>query len=201
MGDDRKVEILQRSLRYQGYFKVEALRLRHSLFAGGMGPPISRELVQRGHAVAVLPYDPVGDEIVMIEQFRIGPWAAGDAAWTMEVVAGIIEAGEDPIDVARRETREETGLEVADLVEMMAIYTTPGALSEHVRIYCGRVDASGAGGVHGLAAEGEDILVHVLPYRDVLAGLENGRFNVGPAVLALQWLALHRERLRERWLP
>ena len=203
-----EVEIIDKSTAYQGHYRVDRYRLRHTLFAGGWGREIGREVLERGHAVAVLPYDPARDAVVLIEQFRIGaylhggdsPWhGGGDSPWLLEIVAGLFDADEGPEEVARREAAEEAGLELGELVPVAAFYTSPGAVTEHVEVYCARVDSRGAGGIHGLAEEGEDIRVLVMPFAEAMAALAAGRVRNSPALVALQWLALNREDLRARW--
>ena len=197
---DRKVDVIERTTVFQGYYRVDAYRLRHSLHQGGMGAEIRREVLERGHAVLVVPYDPVRDEVVLIEQFRIGPFARSDQPWCLEVVAGGIEEGEELEDVVRREAMEEASIELDNITHALDCFTSPGAVSEHISIYCARTDAATAGGVHGLAEEGEDIKVVVMPFADVMAALDDGRINAAPAIVALQWLALHREQIRRQWL-
>jgi len=193
------VELLDKSERYSGFFRINCYRLRHRLFAGGWSGAIEREVFERGHAVGVLPYDPVADSVVLIEQFRIGALVAGMSPWLIEVVAGIAEEGEAPEEVARRETQEEAGLEIQALMPMCRYLVSPGGSSESVRLYCGRVDSRGAGGIHGLAEEHEDIRVDRLPYGDAMRLLEEGRVTNSVSLIALQWLALHRDRVRAAW--
>ena len=193
------VELLDKSERYSGFFRINGYRLRHRLFAGGWSGVIEREVFERGHAVGVLPYDPVADSIVLIEQFRIGALVAGMSPWLIEVVAGIAEEGEAPEEVARRETQEEAGLEIQALMPMCRYLVSPGGSSESVRLYCGRVDSRGAGGIHGLAEEHEDIRVDRLPYGEAMRLLEEGRVTNSVSLIALQWLALHRDRVRAAW--
>ena len=197
---DRTVEALDRRTLYQGYCRLNEYRLRHSLYGGGMSADITREVMERGHAVFVLPYDPVRDEVVMIEQFRIGPYVNGDQPWSLEIVAGMIEDGEALEDVVRREAREEAGIEVWNITYCLGFYASPGTTSEHFTIFCARTDTAAAGGIHGLAEEGEDILVIVMSFGKVMAALDNGRINCGPVIAAVQWLALHRDEIRQRWL-
>ncbi|MBT3369991.1 MAG: NUDIX domain-containing protein [Rhodospirillaceae bacterium] len=197
---DRKVDVIEKTTVFQGYYRVDSYRLRHSLYRGGMGAEISREVLERGHAVLVLPYDPVRDEVVLIEQFRIGPFARGDQPWSLEVVAGIIEDGEELEDVVRREAMEEAGIELSHITHALDCYASPGAVTEQISIYCARTDASLAGGIHGVEAEGEDIKVIVMPFGEVMKALDDGRINAGPAIIAVQWLALHRDEIRLRWL-
>ena len=193
------VELLEKSESYSGFFRINRYRLRHRLFAGGWSGAIEREVFERGHAVGVLPYDPVADSVVLIEQFRIGALVAGMSPWLIEVVAGIAEEGEAPEEVARRETLEEAGLEIQALIPMCRYLVSPGGSSESVRLYCGRVDSRRAGGIHGLAEEHEDIRVDHLPYGEAMHLLEEGLVTNSVSLIALQWLALHRDRVRAAW--
>ena len=193
------VQIIARDEAYRGYMGVDAYRLRHRRHAGGWTGEMSRELIERGHAVAVLPYDPARDEVVLIEQFRIGAYAAGRPPWQIEIVAGIIEEGEALEDVARRECTQECGCRVGALVHVCDILTSPGVMSETAAIYCGRTDTAGVGGFHGVAEEHEDIRAIALDAEAAFAWLDQGRIINSPAVIALQWLRRTRERLRRDW--
>ncbi|SEO52052.1 NUDIX domain-containing protein [Aquisalimonas asiatica] len=192
-------EILDRTVAYDGFFKLERYRLKHGLFAGGMTPELTRELLRRGRVAAVLPYDPALDAVVLVEQFRIGAIDAPNGAWLMEVVAGVAEPQEAVADVAHREAAEEAGLELQELMRICDYYPSPGMSSELVSLYCARVDASSAGGLHGLQEENEDIRAHVLPFDEAMDMLENGIINNAMPIIALQWLALNRERLLDLW--
>jgi len=194
------VETIESETVWKGYFRMDRLRLRHRLFGGGWGQPITREIFERGHAAALLPYDPVRDEVVLIEQFRPGAFTAGTEPWLVEIVAGIIEDGETAESVARRETIEEAGCTVTDVVPMMNILTTPGASSERIAIFLGRVDARGIGGIHGLADEGEDIRVFTESLDAALARMAKGGITNVTAIVALQWLALNRDKLPRGWV-
>jgi ADP-ribose pyrophosphatase len=194
------VEILSRERRYAGFLKVDEYRLRHRLFAGGWSPILSREMMERGHAVCVALYDPARDSVVLIEQFRIGAYAGGHPPWMVECVAGMFGPGEDPADVARREIAEETGLAALEIVPAGRAFASPGGSSEIVEMFVARVDSSAAGGLHGLAHEGEDIRVLVEPFADALAAFFDGR-RIGSSftLMTLQWLALNRVTLRAKW--
>lgn len=194
-----KVQILDKTVRYRGFFRIDRYRLRHRLFAGGWSRELEREVFERGHAAAILPYDPDLDRVVLIEQFRIGALDADGGPWTLEIVAGIVEEGETPEAVIRREAAEEAGLTVHDVEKVCSVLVSPGGTSESLVVYCGRVDASAAGGIHGLGEEGEDIRVVPLALDDALAMLEDGRIRTGHTIIALQWLAVNRERLRRAW--
>src|SRR5690606_26575010 len=138
-------------------------------------------------------YDPDADAVVLLEQFRIGAYAAGLPCWQTEIVAGVIDEGETPEAVARRETREEAGCELLDLVPVCTYLVSPGGTSESVRLFCGRVDSRGLGGVHGLADEHEDIKVEVVPWAEARRRLEAGGIGNAVSVIGLQWLALHHD--------
>jgi ADP-ribose pyrophosphatase len=198
---DARVAVLERTIAFDGFFKVIRYRLRHRQFAGGMGPELVREVFERGHAVVVLPFDPRRNEVVLIEQFRAGALGVVDDPWLVEPVAGIIEPGEQAPEVARREADEEAGLELLDLVPACRYFASPGGSTETCQVFIGRVDAEHAGGIFGLADEGEDIKVRVVPLDDALAWIGNGRIHAVPTIVALQWLALHRAELAARWGP
>ncbi len=196
---DKRLEILGKETVYQGFFRLDRYRLRHSLFGGGESKVLVRELFERGHAVGVLPYDPVRDEVVLVEQFRVGALEEPDGPWLLEIVAGMIEPGEQPQEVAHREAAEEAGCVLQELVPVARYYSSPGGSSERVTVFCARVSTEGLGGIHGEPSEGEDIRVVVLPFAEAFALVENGRIKAALPIIALQWLALNRERLRREW--
>jgi ADP-ribose pyrophosphatase len=197
--DRSDVEILAKDTVYDGYFRIDRYRLRHRRHEGGWTGEITREVFERGHVAAVLPYDPEGDAVVLIEQFRIGAWAAAKPCWLTEIVAGVIDDGESADDVARREMEEETGCPVTALEPIGSYLSSPGGTSESVALFVGRVDSRKAGGIHGLTDENEDIKVLARPWSEVEAGLKAGMFTNAATLIALQWLALNREALRRRW--
>jgi ADP-ribose pyrophosphatase len=198
---ERAVEVLEKTTPYRGFFRLDAYRLRHRKFDGGWTQELSREVFERGHAVAVLPYDPERDRVILIEQFRIGAYAAGLDAWLLETVAGVIEAGEIAEDVARREAQEEAGCDITDLAPIAEVMLSPGGCSETLAVYCGRVDSRGAGGIHGLDQEGEDIRVLVLPPEEALTRVMASRGANANAIIPLQWLLLNHQELRQLWSP
>lgn len=196
-----KYEIIGKSVLHRGFFRLDEYRLRHELFAGGWSTEIRRECLERGRAVGVLPYDPGRDEVILIEQFRIGALQAPGGPWLLEIVAGIIDPGESEPNVARREAMEEAGCELLELVPICEYFPSAGGSSETLTLYCGLVDASGAGGIFGLPEEHEDIRVHVLPRAEALAVLRRGGIVSAAPIIALQWLALNHSRLQDRALP
>jgi ADP-ribose pyrophosphatase len=113
----------------------------------------------------------------------------------MEVVAGMVEAGELPEDVARRELVEEANIAAVDLEFICNYLPSPGGSDEKMHLYCAACDLSQAGGIHGLAEEHEDIKVHVLSADAVLAELLLGRFKNAALLICLLWLQINRPRL------
>ena len=193
------LEILGRESPFRDFFGIDRYRLRHRRFAGGWSQEITREVFIHGPTVAVLPYDPTRDSVVMIEQLRVGPLGHGREPWLLEIIAGFIEPGEALEAVAHREAREEACITLGELESIARYYPSPGASTEYLTLYCARVDARGAGGNHGHPDEGEDIRVAVLPYPVARKALRAGEIESSPTIIALQWLALNRRRLRAKW--
>ncbi|ODA35385.1 ADP-ribose diphosphatase [Veronia pacifica] len=182
---------------YNGYFKMIKYAFRHRLFAGGWSGEVVRELFERGHAVALLPYDPVTDQVVLVEQVRIGAIAAGRSPWQLEIVAGVIDKeGESPEQVAIRETQEEAGLAVTNLQSITRFLPSPGGCSECIEVFYGEVNADNATGIHGVPDENEDILVHVVPREQAYQWIADGKIENAATIIALQWLQLNLDKLR-----
>ncbi len=192
-------DIIDHQILFQGYFRIEQYTLQHELFAGGVSGAFTREIFERGHAVGVLPYDPQSDRVVLIEQFRAGVIGKLERPWLKEVVAGIIESGENEEQVALRECHEEAGCDIQQLEPITRYFVSPGGTTEQCALFCGRVDSQGVGGIHGLADEFEDIRVEVVELEQAAQWLEQGVINSAAAIISLQWLLLNRDRLRRIW--
>lgn len=192
-------EILDSAVAHDGFLGLKRYWLRHDLYAGGSSEVLIRERVEGLRSAAVLLYDPGRDEVVMIEQFRIGALELPDGAWLLEIIGGLIEEGQEAEEVACKEAMEEAGCEVKALLPICQFMVSPGYSSEQTHLYCGLVDTTDAGGVHGLAEEGEDIRVEVLPAESAIAELYGGRVNSTTAIITMQWLAMNRARLREQY--
>ncbi|QJQ95230.1 MULTISPECIES: NUDIX domain-containing protein [Halomonadaceae] len=192
------IERLDDECLYQGFFRLERRHLRHQRFSGGLSNEVVREVHVRHDAVGVLLYDVERDAVVMVEQIRAGALDDPLSPWKLEPVAGLVEAGESPAEVARREAVEEAGCEIGELIELHTYYPSPGACNEQVTLFCGLVDSQGVGGVHGLEHEHEDIQVHVLPFIKAWELLDAGRLDNAMCLIALYWLARERASLRAR---
>lgn len=199
--DDKKshygkkdLKILSKKSLYDGFFECNQYTFKHKLFAGGWSPEIQREIFERGHAAAVLPYDVENDTVVLIEQFRFGAIETDQSPWLLEVVAGIIEKGEASEEVIKREALEEAGLIIKSSQFIMNCLLTPGGSTEHVDIYIGSVDSTQAGGLHGLEEEGEDIRVHVVARETAYQWVLEGKINNSATVIALLWLQINKDK-------
>ena len=196
---DGKVEILAQEWLSEGFMKLARYTVQHERFGGGMIGPFTREIVIRRPAVGVLPYDPVTDKFLLIEQFRLAAHLAGMPAWQREVIAGISDRDETPEDLARREAVEEANCTITDLVEMTRFLPSPGMTNEVLILYCGRMDSSQVTGVHGLASEHEDIRSSLHDGKDLPELLAHGTTGNGPLMIALAWMQVNRARLRRLW--
>ncbi len=190
-------KIKQKDIAFDGYFQIEKYTFEHELYAGGMTEPFTREVFERGSAAAVLPYDPKTDQVVLIEQFRAGAVKTMQQPWMKEVVAGIIEIGEKPEEVAKRESVEEAGCHIKSLELISRYFVSPGGTTEECYLYCGDVDASNIGGLHGLAEENEDIKVEVVSAQQAFDWVKDGTINSAAGVMSLLWLENHRKRLMD----
>jgi len=193
-----RVSLVSRRRDHLGFYATNTDRLRRPTFAGGMSAEMERETFVAADAVVVLPYDPVRDRILLTEQFRMGPWARGDAyPWVLEPVAGRIDPGEPPETTARRECVEEAGLELGELLHAIDYYPSTGCLSEFVYTFVGLCDLpdlpAGGGGV---ATEHEDIRTLLLSFDEAMDLVSRGEAVDGPLILLMLWLSRERSRLR-----
>ena len=196
---DETVELVGHEVAFQGYFKVGRYFFRHSLFQGGTSEVITREVFERGQAGAILPYDPRRDEVVLIRQFRAGSYVCGRHPFGWEIPAGIIEDGETPEKLVIREVEEEANIVVKRVERLYTLMLSPGAVSESCTLFVGETDATTAGGIFGLESEGENILVKTFALSEALAMTARNDIDNMVGVCAIQWLALNRNELRNRW--
>ncbi|QHQ35451.1 NUDIX domain-containing protein [Algicella marina] len=191
---------LHRRRNFTGFFAAETLNFRFRTFGGGLSETVDREVMVTGDAVSVLPWDPVRDTVLLIEQVRAAPVARGDSnPWSLEVIAGLLDRMETPEDAARREAQEEAGLELGRMEKITSFYSSPGALTENMTCFLAEADLSGEGGIHGLASEAEDIRSMIVPFATAMAALESGEAANAPIVVSLMALAARKERLEALW--
>lgn len=192
------LEIVSTRTLYHGFFTLAEYSFKHKLFAGGWSDVVTREVFERGHAVVVLPYDPVRDEVVLIEQVRFPAFATSKSPWLLELVAGMIATDEQPQDVAHRELLEETGLTALQLHAVNSYLASPGGTSERFYFYWAQVDASNAKGLHGLPEEHEDIRIQVMSRDEAYNLVVTGEIDNASTVIGLQWLQLNHQQIQQQ---
>ncbi|MBI4357110.1 MAG: NUDIX domain-containing protein [Gammaproteobacteria bacterium] len=194
-----KFKIVSRTINYQGFFALHTVEFQYERFCGEISPTVKREIFERGNSVAVLPYDPKTDQVVLIEQFRVAAIKNPQGPWLLELPAGILEEGESPEDVARREAKEETDCLLGPLTLIARYFTSPGGTSEQTWIYAATVDTSSlVPGIHGLVEESEDIRVHLFKSRTAFKLLEAGTLASSAVIIALQWLRRNKKGIRDK---
>jgi len=187
------IEIQDTQSGYNGFFRIDILRYRHSLHQGGWTQSIQRELFGRGQAVVVLLYDLKKEVIILVEQCRPGALQhaqnanKSEQAWLLEPVAGMIDAGETPEQAGYREAREEAGVELTELEYVCQFYPSPGGCDEILHLYASQVDSTLLPEYAGLAEDHEDIKIVQIPFKQARENLSAGLFNVSSTIIALQW--------------
>jgi ADP-ribose pyrophosphatase len=197
--DHNDYEILNREVLYDGIFRLARYHIRQRLFNGKWSNKFTREILERSSAAAILPYDPILDQVILIEQFRPGALAQPSSPWLVEIPAGILDSDEKPHEVAIREAEEEAGCNIIELELICDYFVSAGCSNEYLHIFCGKTNATLVGGIHGLAEEHEDIRVLNLPVEEAFARVRNNEIKTVPPLVSLQWLELNRGWLREKW--
>ena len=206
------VDIHERKTLYNGFFKMDEYQVSHKLFNGEKSEILSREIFERGNAVVLIPYEPITDSVVLLEQFRPGALREGDSPWLLEFVAGMFDEDEKPQEVAIREAKEEADLTIHEneVIEVMNYFSSPGGMSEYIHLLAAKVDpqyiathlahsVNHIDKTYGLPEEGEDILVHIVKREAALALLAEGKITNAATIIGLQWLALHYQKLQIDW--
>lgn len=192
------LQVADRRLAYAKFFAVEEWQVAWRQFDGSLNAPVERAVFVSCDAVTVLPYDPVRDRVLLIEQFRAGPMARGDAgAWQLEAIAGRIDAGETPEQAGRREAVEEARLTLGALLPVAQYYPSPGIMTEYLYSYVGLVDLpDGIAGVFGQEDEAEDIRGHLISFDRMMEMVASGEIANSPLILTALWLQRERARIR-----
>lgn len=191
---------LTKRVLYKGFFSLLEYRFQYRKFDGSLSNTVSREILERGHAVVLLAYDVKLDQVVLIEQIRIAAIETQQSPWILELIAGMVDhEGESLEEVARREAKEEAGIDIGRCKPIINYLASPGGLTEQLHIFVGETDATKAKGIHGLADENEDIKVHVVTRKQAYQWVESGLINNAASIIALQWLQLNYQTLRQAW--
>ena len=180
-----KAIIHNRRPLHEGFLRVYEYEFEVEKHGGGIAR-ISRELMERGNAVAVLGHDPNRNEVVLGNEFRPGVMVTGDYPYRDNLIAGALDKNE----TALREMREETGLVLSNpVVVHSGAYVSSGGTSEKISIVYGTVDTAQAGAVHGNESEDEDILSIVLPAKVFIERVRSGEINDLKTLVAGYWFA------------
>lgn len=193
-------EIVNHEVIYKGFMNFVRYDLRFRLFNSEMSDILNREVLERRPAAALLPYDPVTDQVVLTEQFRPGALTDKHSPWILEMVAGTFEQGEKAEEVAIREAKEEANLDVTHIHFIGDYYSSPGGSNEKIFLFCGCIDASNKEGVYGLSEESENIRTHVFSAEEAFSFVTQGKICSAMPTIALQWLQLNRDWLKLHWL-
>jgi ADP-ribose pyrophosphatase len=197
---DREAVVAVSEAKVIGHGFMTYERYEVSLRRNGEPPLLQRRDVLRASRVAaVIAIDAERDALVLIRQFRLPAHMANGRGDMVEIVAGRVEAGEAPIAAARRECIEEIGVVPHRLIELYSVLATPGITDEQIVFFAGLVDSAAVPLRGGVADEDEDTHPFVVSIDAALAALDRGGFANALLVSALQWLALNRSRLPERF--
>lgn len=192
---------LTKRVLYKGFFSLIEYRFQYRKFDGTKSDVVTREILERGHAVVLLAYDVKLDNVVMIEQIRIAAIETQDSPWLLELIAGMMDHDNESYEeVARREAMEEAGITVGRCKPIVSYLASPGGLTEKLHILVGEVDSSTAMGIHGLAEENEDVKVHVISRKQAYQWVQEGVINNAASIIALQWLQLNYKSLKDEWI-
>lgn len=195
-----QIEIIARDIPYERFFRVEEYRLTHPRHDGTRSGVMERAIYNVCDAVTVLPWDPVRDRVLVVEQMRLGALAKGDPLpWLLEPIAGMLDAGEDEATCALREAEEEArlSLDPGALHHVSRYYPSPGGVAQILSSYVALADLPDqAAGLGGALAEGEDIRAHLVSFDHLMAMVASGEACNAPLVMSAQWIALNRDRLR-----
>jgi len=199
---DRKLtaRIKKVTPEFNGFLKVNRYEIEAERHEGGTDT-YERLVMERGHAVAILAYDPRRDEVVLVNEMRPGILIAGEYPYTDTLAAGGIAQGETPVETAVREAQEEMGLELKDAREIQSGYVSSGGTSEKIHIVAGIVDTSKAGGIHGCADEHENIKSRIVSADKFIEEVRTGVNKDLKTIIAGYWLAENRAELRLKYAP
>lgn len=192
-------EITEREILYQGVFRAARYSIKIRLFEGGWSEVFTREVFERYPAAAILPYDPILNRVILIEQFRPGSISDPKSPWLIEIPAGVMGKNEKPEEVAVRESMEEAGCTIQTTHPICEYFVSPGGTNEYISIFCGKVDARNLNGVFGLKHEHEDIKVLNVSLEEALTMLYAGHIKTSHTLIALLWLQIHYRQLQEVW--
>ncbi|WP_077927284.1 NUDIX domain-containing protein [Wohlfahrtiimonas populi] len=197
--DAQKIKVKSLTRKYDGFFKIDELIFDHPTFKGEMIENIRREIFVRLDAVAVLPYDPVHDTVLLTRQLRIASAGKMESPWIVELIAGLVDKTDEAfVNVAEREALEEAGLNISNLIPICDFFPSVGGSNEKLYLFLALTDLSQAGGYFGLAEEHEDIDAFVVSREQAMDMIFDGEIQTASTIIALQWLQLNHHRYQRK---
>jgi nudix-type nucleoside diphosphatase (YffH/AdpP family) len=160
------------------------------------GAEVIKEVIVRGDAAAVLPYDAARRCALVVRLFRAPVWAVTGLTESEEACAGMLDPGETPEQAMRREAMEEMGVRLDGLEPVATIWPTPGILTERVSLFLAPYQVANRiaeGG--GVPEEHEGITVAERPLAELAADADAGRILDGKLFALVQTLRLKRPEL------
>lgn len=186
-------EEISKDRAYAGFIKVDKLTLTQELPDGSWTKPFTREVINRGHAAAVLIKDPNTETFLFTKQFRPGSYVNGQP-WMYEVVAGMLDGDEDPVETIKRESMEEAGVKELHNIEFISeYYPSCGACSEKVSLYYAEADLSDLPLYAGCSTEDELIEIITYSVEETFQMLKEGKLNAGTNNVALYWYMANKK--------
>lgn len=195
--DKDKIKIHHNERCYDGFFRIDKLIFDHPTFNKETITNVTREVINRLDAVAVLPYDPITDKILLIRQLRIAAYKKTKTPWVIELIAGLVDHdNESFIHVAEREAKEEAGLKISNLTPIHEFFTSVGGSNEKTYLFVALCDLENTGGLFGLPEENEDIEAFTVSREEALQMVQKGIIETASTIIAIQWLALNYQRYK-----
>jgi len=185
-----KYKIINKKNLDAGFFSLNKYEFIHEKHNGEWTSTVEREVFSGAHVSSLLPYDSIKKEIILIQQFRAGALSRYDENYLLEIVAGIIDEGENPEQTAIRECFEETGCEVKKIHPIQSYFPAPGSSESYYHLYLGEIQAFEGERIKGLEKESEDILVKSFKIDEVRQMLKEKKIMNGLTLVALQWFFL-----------
>ncbi|MBS1773890.1 MAG: NUDIX hydrolase [Bacteroidetes bacterium] len=184
----RKVNIIDRKLVLDDFYKMEETTFQYELPDGSMTEPVTRLCLLNRDSVAGVVFNTDTQKAILVRQFRYAGYVRGDG-WITEVVAGKLEHGSLPEDDMKREVIEEVGYETKRIEYITMVYASPGGSTERIFLYYIEVDNNGKvadGG--GLEHESEHIEIIEYSIDELKMALKNNLIPDAKSVLACQYL-------------
>ena len=191
----KRVDVQSVERVYDGFMKLDQAEFTYEKYDGSMSAPTRRLVLERGDSVGILIYERTQRRVGLVQQFRFPAYVRNGPGWLWEIIAGVVDRGREPEEVARSEAEEEAGYRLEALRQVLTFFPSPGGSSERIYLYLASTPELAAEGVHGVKREGEDILMHSFSLEEALRMIDGGQIMDAKTIIALQYLARHWDDL------